>query len=83
MAEYTLSEFRANTRKAFDEAARGESVVIERYGEDFYLIAKKDWNNTVSPDITPEEYVKMWNEHAKNTLNVPLIELKETDGKSN
>ena len=47
MAEYNLSEFRANTRKAFDEAERGEPVYIERYGEDFILISKKNWNDTV------------------------------------
>ena len=47
MAEYNLSEFRKNTRKAFDEAERGEPVYIERYGEDFILISKKNWNDTV------------------------------------
>lgn len=47
MAEYNLSEFRKNTRKAFDEAERGEPVYIERYGEDFYLISKKEWEDTV------------------------------------
>ena len=47
MAEYNLSEFRANTRKAFDEAERGEPVYIERYGEDFILMSKKNWNDTV------------------------------------
>lgn len=48
MAEYNLSEFRKNTRKAFDEAERGEPVYIERYGEDFILISKKNWNDTMS-----------------------------------
>ena len=48
MAEYNLSEFRANTRKAFDEAERGEPVYIERYGEDFILISKKNWQATVN-----------------------------------
>lgn len=48
MAEYSLSEFRKNTRKAFDEAERGEPVYIERYGEDFILISKKNWNDTMS-----------------------------------
>lgn len=48
MAEYNLSEFRANTRKAFDEAERGEPVYIERYGEDFILMSKKNWNDTMS-----------------------------------
>ena len=47
MAEYNLSEFRAQTKKAFDEAERGESVVIERHGEDFYLITRKEWNDTI------------------------------------
>lgn len=47
MAEYNLSEFRKNTRKAFDEAERGEPVYIERYGEDYILISKKNWNDTV------------------------------------
>lgn len=47
MAEYNLSEFRKNTRKAFDEAERGEPVYIERYGEDFILISKKNWNDTM------------------------------------
>ena len=47
MAEYNLSEFRANTRKAFDEAERGEPVYIERYGEDFILISKKNWSDTI------------------------------------
>lgn len=46
MAEYNLSEFRANTRKAFDEAERGEPVYIERYGEDFILMSKKNWGET-------------------------------------
>lgn len=48
MAEYNLSEFRANTRKAFDEAERGEPVYIERYGEDFILISKKNWGEMVN-----------------------------------
>lgn len=48
MAEYNLSEFRSNTRKAFDEAERGEPVYIERYGEDFILISKKNWNDTMA-----------------------------------
>lgn len=48
MAEYNLSEFRANVRKAFDEASRGEPVYIERYGEDFILISKSNWNDTVN-----------------------------------
>lgn len=48
MAEYNLSEFRKNTRKAFDEAERGEPVYIERYGEDFILISKKNWNDTMA-----------------------------------
>lgn len=48
MAEYNLSEFRANVRKAFDEASRGEPVYIERYGEDFILISKENWQNTVN-----------------------------------
>ena len=48
MAEYNLSEFRKNTRKAFDEAERGEPVYIERYGEDYILISKKNWNDTVA-----------------------------------
>ena len=47
MAEYNLSEFRKNTRKAFDEAEKGEPVYIDRYGEDFILISKKNWNDTV------------------------------------
>ena len=47
MAEYNLSEFRKNTRKAFDEAERGEPVYIERYGEDYILISKKNWNDTI------------------------------------
>lgn len=47
MAEYNLSEFRKNTRKAFDEAERGEPVYIDRYGEDFILISKKNWNDTM------------------------------------
>jgi len=46
MAEYNLSEFRANTRKAFDEAERGEPVYIERYGEDFILMSKKNYGDT-------------------------------------
>lgn len=46
MAEYNLSEFRANTRKAFDEAERGEPVYIERYGEDFILMSKKNYGET-------------------------------------
>ena len=53
MAEYNLSEFRKHTRKAFDEAERGEPVYIERYGEDFILISKKNWNDTVGIK-TPE-----------------------------
>ena len=48
MAEYNLSEFRKNTRKAFDEAERGEPVYIERYGEDFILMSKKNWQATVN-----------------------------------
>jgi hypothetical protein len=43
MSEYKIGEFRANMKKAFDEASRGDSVCIDRYGEDFYLVAKKDW----------------------------------------
>jgi PHD/YefM family antitoxin component YafN of YafNO toxin-antitoxin module len=53
MAEYNLSEFRKNTRKAFDEAERGEPVYIERYGEDFILISKKNWNDTVNTKEVP------------------------------
>ena len=53
MAEYNLSEFRANTRKAFDEAERGEPVYIERHGEDFILISKKNWSNTVGNRAVP------------------------------
>lgn len=51
MAEYNLSEFRKNTRKAFDEAERGEPVYIERYGEDFILISKKNWQDTVNTPV--------------------------------
>ena len=57
MAEYNLSEFRKNTRKAFDEAERGEPVYIERYGEDFILISKKNWNDTVGVP-TPRKDIK-------------------------
>ena len=53
MAEYNLSEFRANTRKAFDEAERGEPVYIERYGEDFILMSKKNYGETFAAQNKP------------------------------
>ena len=60
MAEYNLSEFRANTRKAFDEAERGEPVYIERYGEDFILMSKKNYGNTfpAAVESTPPDQKK-------------------------
>lgn len=72
MAEYSLSEFRAQTRKAFDEAERGETVVIERYGEDFYLISKKNWEDTVGtfmplPSVPPQtQYAPLIDTPEKN-----------------
>ena len=53
MAEYNLSEFRANARKAFDEAERGEPVYIERYGEDFILMSKKNYGETFATQNKP------------------------------
>ena len=47
MAEYNLSEFRANMRKAFNEAEAGEPVMIDRHGVEFYLIEKDNWNGTL------------------------------------
>lgn len=36
---YTLREFRANTKQAFDDAASGHEVVISRGNENFQLVA--------------------------------------------
>jgi hypothetical protein len=36
---YTLREFRANTKKAFDDANSGHEVVIDRSGQLFQLIS--------------------------------------------
>lgn len=69
MAEYNLSEFRANTRKAFDEAERGEPVYIERYGEDFILISKKNWNDTVG--IKTPEVRKVLDDMPKASMTPP------------
>lgn len=47
MAEYSVNEFRANIRKAFNEADRGEAVYIERFDIDYILITKEEWNKTI------------------------------------
>lgn len=36
---YTLREFRANTKQAFDDAAQGHEVVIDRSGFTYQLVA--------------------------------------------
>ncbi len=36
---YTLREFRANTKKAFDDASAGHEVVIKRGKENFQLVS--------------------------------------------
>jgi hypothetical protein len=36
---YTISQFRQNIRKAFNDANEGHEVVIERYGQKFQLVA--------------------------------------------
>ena len=69
MAEYNLSEFRANTRKAFDEAERGEPVYIERYGEDFILMSKKNWNDTIG--IQKPEVRQVLDKLPKATMTPP------------
>ena len=43
--EYTLDEFRANLRAAFNAADNGEPVIIERYGVDYYLVSKETWDD--------------------------------------
>ena len=43
--EYTLAEFRANLRVAFNAADNGEPVIIERYGVDYYLVSKETWDD--------------------------------------
>ena len=73
MAEYNLSEFRANTRKAFDEAERGEPVYIERYGEDFILMSKKNYGNTFPTAIESTPPAK------KNTSDSQANELPGVD----
>lgn len=35
---YTIAEFRANLREAFNDAEHGKEVIIERYGQRFFLI---------------------------------------------
>lgn len=57
MAEYTLSEFRSNLRRAFEQAANGEEVTIDRYGEDFILLAKK--NTSLPQAETESEELKL------------------------
>lgn len=47
MNEYTLSEFRANLREAFNAAEKGEPVYIERYGVTYCLISQENWQNTL------------------------------------
>lgn len=39
---YTISEFRENIRKAFNDAEEGHQVVIERYGQKYQLISLVD-----------------------------------------
>jgi hypothetical protein len=39
---YTISEFRKNTRKAFNDADSGHEVVIERYGQKYQLVSLVD-----------------------------------------
>jgi len=49
MKQYTLSEFRKNTREAFNLAESLEDVVVERYGLRYRLVRAADLpNNTVS-----------------------------------
>jgi hypothetical protein len=53
--KYTVSEFRGNLRKAFNEATTG-IVEIERYGE-IFLLKKLDSKSEVKPkfEVTPGE----------------------------
>lgn len=39
---YTITEFRQNIRKAFNDADSGHEVVIERYGQKFQLVSLVD-----------------------------------------
>lgn len=39
---YTITKFRQNIRKAFNDADAGHEVVIERYGQKFQLVSLVD-----------------------------------------
>lgn len=57
--EYTLSEFRANTREAFNAADKGEAVIIERYGVDYYLISKDTWDDLAGKNTSDSQANEM------------------------
>lgn len=53
--EYTLAEFRANLRVAFNAADNGEPVIIERYGVDYYLVSKETWEDLVKKNTSDSQ----------------------------
>lgn len=42
MYMYTIAQFRKNMRQAFNDAAEGHEVVIERYGQNYQLVGLVD-----------------------------------------
>lgn len=52
--EYSLSEFRANLREAFNAAEKGEPVYIERYGVTYCLVAASDWDKGEDKYLGPD-----------------------------
>lgn len=46
--EYSLSEFRANLREAFNAAEKGEPVYIERYGVTYCLMSTDNFQDTLN-----------------------------------
>lgn len=75
--EYSLSEFRANLREAFNAAEKGEPVYIERYGVTYCLVSAENWNESQTKAAFTGQSQLVTDGESSNVRPDPVVQLPD------